>query len=210
MAGLTILLLFSFSPFANFLGGALEYEFPIQKMEAYSPAGAIVVLGGSVAGMVPPRVSVEEIRGARVLAGARLYKLKKAPWVIVSGGVPYPATSGETRNEAIDMRDLLVEDGVPQDAILVEGESRTTAENAELSARLLKEKGVKKILLVTSAYHIGRATRLFQRQNLEVIPVPTSHEVVQGGSPENFVPNAGSLERSTRYLKERFGRLVGR
>ena len=210
LAGIAVLFLFSLGPVASLIGRPLEYEYPIQKMESYPTAGAIVVLGGSVSGPVPPRLSIEEGRGARVLSAARLYKNRKAPLILVSGGVPYSATSGETRREAGDMHDLLVEYGVPTSAILMEAESRTTAENAAQTAALLKSKGIGKILLVTSAYHVGRGARLFRRQNLEVIPVPTSHEVVFGGPVDTYVPNAPSLEKSTRFLKEFFGRAVGR
>ncbi len=121
------------------------------------------------------------------------------------------ASDGSQRTEAQDMKDLLVEYGVPDEAILVEPKSRTTIENAQRTAELLRPKGIKEILLVTSAFHLRRATTLFETAGFKVTPVPTSHEITVGEGKEfHFSPKASGLARSSLYLKEHFGRLLGR
>ena len=71
--------------------------------------------------------------------------------------------------------------GVPAEAIWLQTESRNTYEDAVYSARLLKDKGVRRILLVTSAWHMPRSLGLFQAQGLEVVPLPVDFTVTDAG-----------------------------
>jgi uncharacterized SAM-binding protein YcdF (DUF218 family) len=148
--------------------------------------------------------------GARVLGAARLYKMGKAPLVLVTSGDPYVSSSGEVRQESNDMADLLVEYGVPKEAIVIETKARTTAENALYSAQLLKAKNIENLILVTSAFHMRRSVKLFEKQGLVVTPFATSHEIVGARRAQDYSPKAMTLSRSTLYLKEFFGRLIGR
>ena len=69
------------------------------------------------------------------------------------------------------MRSLLIAEGVPAEAVVIEGAARSTRENALYVARLLSgETGAK--VLVTSDYHMFRAVRAFRRAGLEVAPRP--------------------------------------
>lgn len=209
-ASLAILLLFSNSLIADWIGNGLEREFPSRFATDYPQADAIVVLGGSVSGPVPPRKEVEELGGARILGATRLYLAGKAPILLVSSGGEYTGSAGDIRTDGLDMAELAQEYGVKKDAILIENKARTTAENAIYSAQMLSKRGVKKILLVTSAAHMKRALRLYEKQGLTVIPVATSHEIVNGRSAQDYLPRSLTLYRSTSYLKEYFGRWLGR
>jgi uncharacterized SAM-binding protein YcdF (DUF218 family) len=53
--------------------------------------------------------------------------------------------------ESLGMRQFMLDLGVPAAALLTEERSRNTRENAEMSAKLLRERGIQKVLLVTSA-----------------------------------------------------------
>lgn len=210
LAAFIVLYLFSTNIAAKILGRPLEQAYPAKAMADYPQSQAIVVLGGSTYGLIPPRTEVEEVGGARVLGAARLFKAKKAPIVVVTSGDPYLVKNGVARRESDDMRDLLVEYGVPRDAVLAEGNSRTTKENAKNTADLLRTRGVLEILLVTSAYHLPRAARLFEKSGFKVIPVPTSVEVTDSLTAQDFFPRATNFSRSTMYLKEYFGKMLGR
>jgi uncharacterized SAM-binding protein YcdF (DUF218 family) len=181
-------------------------------------AQAIVVLGGGTESPETPR-PITEVNGAgdRVLYAAWLYQQGKAPVILASGGSLdwelHQTTSAQ------NMEALLKLIGVPAEAIWTQPESRNTYEDALYSARLLKEEGIRRILLVTSASHMPRSVRLFQAQGLEVVPAPVDFHVTdadwkQLASPDlrvqilGLVPSADSLGLTTRMLKEYLGMLV--
>ncbi len=74
------------------------------------------------------------------------------------------------------MQDVLAVMGVPAQHLMLENESRDTHDNAVNSAQLLKARGMHRILLVTSAYHMRRSVALFEAQGLEVVPAPTDYQ----------------------------------
>jgi uncharacterized SAM-binding protein YcdF (DUF218 family) len=174
-------------------------------------ADAIVVLGGGIGGPNPPRLS-EDLNGAadRVLHAARLFRAGKAPLVIVSGGNVFPQSRVES--EAIYTRLLLREWGVPVDRVVIEGESRNTFENAVETKKLLGARGLRKVLLVTSARHMPRALGLFQGAGIDALPAPTDFRVVSYDQPAvfNWLPNADALSATTEALHEYLGIAVAR
>jgi uncharacterized SAM-binding protein YcdF (DUF218 family) len=181
-------------------------------------AGAIVVLGGGTVSPEAPRPIVEmDGAGDRVIYAAQLYKQGKAPHILVSGGV-LDWTEGES-TPAADMVALLEMMGVPGEAIWQQTQSRNTYEDALYSARILKEKGISRILLVTSASHMPRSVNLFAAQGLETIPAPVDFTVsyaewrglFQGNWQAqvlNLLPSVDALGLTTRILKEYLGMLV--
>jgi uncharacterized SAM-binding protein YcdF (DUF218 family) len=74
-------------------------------------------------------------------------------------------------NLAGPMRDFVAAYGVPRDAILIEDRSRDTHENALFTAELLRNDARPKVLL-TSDYHMLRASRAFRKAGLDVSPLP--------------------------------------
>lgn len=99
----------------------------------------------------------------RVWHATRLFYESRAPLVLMSGGSD-PENSATS--EAATMRRFMVDLGVPGEAMVLESRSRNTTQNAEYSSEILAEQGVNRILLVTSAYHMPRAKRLFEAQGL--------------------------------------------
>jgi uncharacterized SAM-binding protein YcdF (DUF218 family) len=180
--------------------------------------GAIVVLGGGTASPETPR-PIPEVNSAgdRVIYAAWLYQQEKAPAILASGGLldwtPLHTTPAQ------DMAALLAMMGVPPEAIWLQPESRNTYEDARYSAQILKEKGVRRILLVTSAWHMPRSVRLFQAQGLEVVPAPTDFSVTDADWEDmtslnlrsqilGLFPSADNLGLTTRMLREYLGMLV--
>ena len=64
---------------------------------------------------------------------------------------------------------MLRDGGVPEEAILRERASLDTHENATHAARILAERGVKDVVVVTCSWHLPRATKLFERAGLRVV-----------------------------------------
>src|SRR5271165_5697826 len=107
----------------------------------------------------------------RLLAAFRLYRAGKAPLVFCTGGRNPLGGIGRTP-EALRMARLLEEWNIPSTAIQIEGGSINTHDNAVLSYQMLAPRGVRRILLVTSAMHMHRAAGAFRKAGFEVIAVP--------------------------------------
>lgn len=149
--------------------GGLSYFLvqPILIPEEEIPAAkAAVVLGGGVDRDGTPTEST--IR--RVVRGARLYHAGKVPLLLFSSGMPAPSR----QSEAAAMAQFAEALGVPRVAMVLESRSRNTAESARFVAAMLKERRIRRILLVTDPVHMRRARDTFQSQGIAVIPAPTN------------------------------------
>lgn len=193
----------------------LETAVASPPIAEFPNADAIVVLGGSAAPALKPRNEAEESGGARMLKAARLFKAGKAPLVFTSGGGDYLDDNGVERAEADDMADVLVAMGVTSTAVIRQRRSRTTYEDAVLTAEMMRERGVKKVLLVTSAFHQRRASALFRKHGFEVISAPSGF--LAAGNPftlDKLIPSPQGLSRTTLAVKEYVGfiayRLMGK
>ena len=111
--------------------------------------------------------------------------------------------------------------GLPPAALASTPPVVNTAEEAVAIRRLLERSQNKaapspRILLVTSAFHMQRAQRLFERQGFVVEPFPVDFQArgdwvgPQWRDPTQWFPSAGALDASSRALRELLGRLVYR
>ncbi len=204
---------------ATALARSLEWQY--LPSSPISDAPAMVVLGGGTEPALPPRYQPEvNSAGDRVLYAATLYRQGKAPLVIVSGGnVEFRGEQPST--PASDMRRLLEMVGVPSEAILEENRSQNTYENALYCANLLKERNIHRVILVTSALHMPRSVKLFEKQGIEVIPAPADfavpfqewEELQDAPLPARLIallPSSSNLQLTTSVLHEYIGILVYR
>ena len=146
----------------------------------------------------------------RVLHAARLYRGGKVKRILVSAGnLPWERA---LKPEAELIKELLVEWGVPSEAIEIATASRNTYENAREIEHMWKARGFKSALLVTSAIHMPRAIAVFRRVDLPVI-ASTADVLVVDGDPRDlfaWLPEASALAATTNALKEWMGILVYR
>jgi uncharacterized SAM-binding protein YcdF (DUF218 family) len=165
-------------------------------------AGAVVVLGGGRYAGAPEYGGDTLSEGAleRVRYAARLHRATGLP-VLATGGARYDAGGAP---EAELMRETLAEFGVHD--VWVESASRTTAENARLSADLLQAHGVDRILLVTHAWHMPRALRVFRAAGLDARPAPTVFATAHH-HPRllDWLPDTSALRDTRQALHELLG-----
>ena len=216
------LLAFSLPWVADGLFGSLESE--ARRLQEAKPArlanhlNAIVVLGGGMQGSYAGVRNMPDLNDTsdRVWAASRLYKQGVAPVVVVSGGGF--VQDAKKQVEAQAMRELLVDLGVPADAIVLEQRSRTTLENAQQTAVQLKDLNIGQdhlkhanawsVALVTSAFHMGRAVALFENEGFDVYPVRADVRIIPDEkSVWEYLPKPQALELSTMAIKEYMGRL---
>src|SRR6185437_10459810 len=119
-------------------------------------ADAVVVLGCALRdGRPSPALA------RRVERGVALLRRGAAPLLVLSGG-------GAPLSEAAAMRELALREGVGEAALLLEPRSRNTFENARETARLLQDRGLGRVVLVSDRYHLPRARLLFRAAGLAV------------------------------------------
>ncbi len=180
----------------RFVGRGLEAAYskegvPHGDIGELPTADAIVILGGGMA--AHEKCGAAEMFSAadRVWQGARLYCAKKAPLITLSG-------------EGVETSTVpLLEDfGVPRTAMKFFPKARNTEEESKLIAAA----GIKRILLVTSAWHMNRARLLFERAGLEVVPAPTDFEYSCSAEarlrPGEFFPTADAMAKNAYAIKE--------
>lgn len=196
---------------SNLLLLRLEAAFPPVVLETVEPAEVAVVLGGVLDQPVPPRLRPDLGEAVeRVTEAARLYRLGKVRLILVSGGnLPWETLVAP---EAELIADFLVELGVPREAVVIEGGSRNTYENAVNSAAIFRARGWKSGFLVTSAFHMLRAERTFRQAGMQLTPVPVD---VRGKSRWadsllDFLPDSKALSRTTDLVKEGLALIVYR
>ncbi len=194
---------------ANSLYGRLEQVYPPIAVQEVPASKCIVLLGGSVSPLMPPRVDFEMSDSIdRVRIAARLQRTGKGKLIIATAGGRRGSKIVQSAAEAT--RILLAEWGVPAKAIVIEDTSRNTRENAINSAILLEEWNCGVPLLVTSALHMPRSVAAFKKVGVDVFPVPADVRVIRkpGLTLHDWIPNSLSLRMTTRALRERMGQKV--
>ncbi len=158
-------------------------------------APVIVVLGGGSGPANPPR-QIPEIGDSatnRLMYAAYLYKHGAAEHILLSCGII--EWMGDQGSPTDDMRFILNALGVPDSAIWIEDQSRNTYENAVYSQKILAEKGISEVLLVTSGFHMPRSVALFKKVGLTVIPAPSDITIT-----DNDMASLVSLNPATQLL----------
>lgn len=218
VAGLVILYVFSNSFVAEQLTRSLERQ--VLAPEPLPEADGVIVLGGGTQARLRPRTTPEiNEAGDRLLYGARLMRDGRADWIICAGGAGGELARGD-QTEAEAMEEILVWLGVTPEQILLDNTSRTTYENAVEALRIVRERGGRRVYLVTSASHMPRSLAVFKKQarqqgldDLEIIPAPCDYVIVDPEKLQpwyyrlavNVLPSAGALGTSTRMLHEYYG-----
>jgi len=150
-------------------------------------AEAIVVFAGGVGESGKP-IGFQE----RVTQAVDLYRAGYAPKLIFSSGYVF------TLREAEVMKAVAIDNGVPADAILLEEAAKNTHDNVRFTKQILDRHGWDTILLVSSPYHMRRATMTWQKlaPNTVVIPTPVPQ------SQFYFHERGASLEQIRGILHE--------
>ena len=174
--------------------------------ETVAPAQVVVVLSGMMLNIPGKPAVVPEWGEAvdRFFAGLDLYAAGKAPLLVFTGGLlPW---QGDQEPEGQVLRRMALRFGVPPDAMMVSGPAQNT-EQESVAVRRLLEPGVRRIVLVTSAFHMSRAKSLFEQAGFVVTPYPVDFRVeVRGITPMDYLPEARAFGRTDLAVRELLGR----
>jgi uncharacterized SAM-binding protein YcdF (DUF218 family) len=170
---------------------------PLDPAQAIDAQAIVILAGGRARGAV--EWGGETVSGftlARVRYGAHLARITGLP-VLLTGGLG----NDKREPEAVLMRRVLEREfGIKPRWIEIA--SRTTAENAQFSARELRAAGIKTVLLVTHSFHVPRAAAQFERAGLHVIAAPTGFQGLREFDWLHLVPSPDALRLSHVALRE--------
>jgi uncharacterized SAM-binding protein YcdF (DUF218 family) len=201
--GLFALALLSYDAVADALLIPLERKYPAYQKSTSAPVKFVVVLGGGVNpdASLPVTSQIGDVTLNRLVEGIRIYRENPGSKLLVSGG----SWLG-SKPEAKIMADLAKDLGVREEEIVVEDQSRDTADQALLLKTSL---GSNRFVLVTSASHMPRSMTLFRRQGMEPEAGSAEHlATLRPFQPGTLFPNGGALKRTERAFYEYMGNAV--
>ncbi len=143
---------------------ALVMVLVVSQRDQRRPADAIVVLGAAQYNGRPSPVFQ-----ARLDHALGLYREGLAPLIVVTGGVG----RGDTTSEAMVGRRYLMAHAVPDPAVAAQPEGRSTAARMTAVSGWLRERGLRRVLLVSDPFHMFRLRLEARRTALEAYTSPT-------------------------------------
>ena len=180
-----------------------EYRKPISAIDS---ADAIVVLSGMLEiNEVEDSTYVEWGDPDRFFGGIALFKAGKAQRLIFTGGkMPWDKAK---KTEGDVLKEYAILNGIASDKILVTKDVENTADEAVAVKELISPS--KKIILVSSAYHMYRAKKLFEAKGFIVIPYKVDYKVNRNKEIVimDFLPDAQCIEQTETGFREILGRL---
>ena len=186
---------------------SLERPYFEVKLDALPACDAVVMLGGAL------DPSPNEVAGLhltiaadRLITALEVVRLGKAP-VLVCGGSGIEV-DGTMRIEGDMLKNALIERRVPIPEIVSLGLCSDTHDEALRTHALAKARGWKRVLLVTSAAHLPRATATFRAAGIDVVPVPCNFHTRQNRgfrALRRAIPGTLGFEKTSVWLHEKIG-----
>jgi len=200
IVGLLILWTAATPLFAVWQLRAIQADVPGTPL-AGTGAGAMIVLGAGSYISAPEygNDTVSPLTLERVRYAARLYRLTGVP-IMLTGG----SAVGARSSEAEQMRDVLIQE-LTTPVTWLESSAVHTLDSAVLCEKVLHEEGIKKVLLVTHAWHMRRARAAFERAGLEVVPAPMGFATSSPDLLQQLLPDAQAIVITDRAWREAMG-----
>ena len=202
--GIVILIFCSLPIISNKATVYLQKDYSLQETSSINKADAIVVLSGMVSAIKTGNKFKYEFGGGvdRILSGMDLFKDNKAPLLILTRG-KLPWQLGIPEGEYL--KEFAIKFGIPEKSILLTDNVQNTDEEAKSVKRLLKKNDTE-IILVTSAFHMPRAKKIFEAANIKVIPFAVDFSSSGKITLMDFIPSASGLNVTSNFVKRMIGR----
>jgi uncharacterized SAM-binding protein YcdF (DUF218 family) len=205
-AGLTILVLSGYSQTSDILIKSLESRYPPLSNDIFMsspdqrPKLVVVLGGGSTSN---PDFPITSQAGSasltRLIEGIRIYRQIPGCKLVLSGGSMYDPVP-----EAVTMARVAESIGVDEQDIIIESGSMHTNDQARILGSML---GDKDFILVTSASHMPRAMVLFKKLNMNPVPAPAHHQVIEKDylTADLLLPSSGNTGKTKTAIYEYMG-----
>lgn len=180
-----------------------DYRKPISAIDS---ADAIVVLSGMLGiNEVGDSTYIEWGDPDRFFGGIALFKAGKGQKLVFTGGKMPWDKAKKTEGEVL--KEYAISNSIPSGKIFVTKDVENTAHEAVAVKELISPS--KRIILVTSAFHMYRAKKLFEKQGLIVIPYRVDFKASGNNQVTfmDFLPSAINLELTEIGIREIIGRI---
>ena len=193
----------------------LEYPWKRLDYSLVAPSDGIVVLSNGR--HLPPGNTkiIEWYDPDRFLAGIELYKANKSNRLIFTGGIN-PLTSDLPPEGDIYIKEA-ISMGLPEEHLFTTYPVHNTLQEAKAIKKLLNDSNLiqKRVILVTSAFHMKRAKKVFESEGIRVQPYPVDFKTNQNfisslSNPLFWVPSSRYLNKSSQAIREIIGRIIYR
>jgi uncharacterized SAM-binding protein YcdF (DUF218 family) len=182
----------------------LEQDYTLISPNNVDSADTVIVLSGMIRTIKQNNGIYYEFSDAvdRVFAGIELLKLNKAQKIILTRG-KLPWSLGIPEGEFLAQ--FVKSQGIKQNQVILTEAVQNTNDEAIAVSKILPKNS--KIILVTSAFHMPRAEKVFANQNLKVIPYAVDFRSVEKKIDVlDFLPQANAFKDSSFYFREIIGR----
>jgi uncharacterized SAM-binding protein YcdF (DUF218 family) len=163
---------------------------------------AAIILGGM--GWVEEKEAGYFRKAAdRFIQCTKLYHTGRIQRILISAG-----GTADSPVEATFLKQQFISQGIREAALLIDDKSTTTFENALFSKRIIDSAGLTPpFILVTSAIHLYRAQKTFEKQGIRVVGYPSDYDVVNVNQffTDYFWPDVDVLDKWKYLLKEWVG-----
>ncbi len=205
-AALVVLYLASMPLVGERLLRGVESKYPAVAVADAGPADAIVVLGGLIGPRVEPGF-IPNFRdtGERFDGGVTLLQAGRAGYLVFTGaGMDW---QGTTATEGDELRRLAIARGAAPEKVLVTGHVANTADEAAAIAAMMKTRGWRRIILVTTSWHMRRAMQQFRNASIDCVPFPVDFrsDRTRGLDVLDFVPRGEAWMQTETALREIYG-----
>ena len=205
LIGIIILILSSLPIISNKFIAYLEKDYQPIEIADVENVDAIVVLSGMIRVIGDEENLKYEFTDSvdRFFAGLDLFNNNKSPILIFTRG-KMPWSLGIAEGEYL--KELAIKYGISEENIILTDEVQNTDQEAKAIKKILTENA--KIILVTSAFHMPRAEKVFKAANINLIPFPVDFQNSKSKTTMmDFIPSAGSLFDTSHFVREMIGRL---
>jgi len=206
LLGILIFLICSLPILSNNLIYYLEKDYQPIDVSKIEDANAVVVLSGMVSTIKKNDNFFYEFNDSidRILKGVELIKENKASYLILTRGI-LPWSNGKPEGEVL--KDFVLKLGIEKEKIILTNNVQNTDQEAKAIKKLFTSDD-QKIILITSAFHMPRAKKVFEAAKIKTIPFPVDFRSSSGNfTLLDLIPSASAFSNTSHFIREVQGRI---